>query len=218
MIIKIMQNLLAANSQKAANIRDLLRTKRIIMLNLISSPGSGKTTIIEKILPLLTNSLRMAIIEGDVETARDAERLAKFALPISLINTSGACHLESISIEKALNSFDLDNIDLIFVENVGNLVCPAEFDIGESAKIGVISVPEGDDKILKYPLLFREAKLLILNKTDAINYTDFNKEKFYDDIAKLNPALPVLEISCKTGEGLDNLKNKILDFCKNIQP
>jgi hydrogenase nickel incorporation protein HypB len=215
MIIKIMQNVLAANAEKAQSIRNLLKEKKVTMLNLISSPGSGKTTILEKILPSLKNLLNIAIIEGDVETTRDAERLAKFAIPVSLINTSGACHLESISIEKALESFDLDSLDLIFVENVGNLVCPAEFDIGETAKIGIISVPEGDDKLLKYPLLFREAQLLLLNKIDVLNYTNFSKEKFYGDLQELNPKLPVLETSCITGEGIEILKNKILNFCNN---
>lgn len=215
MIVKIMQNVLAADAAKAATIRTLLKEKNVVMLNLISSPGSGKTTILEKILPSLKNILNIAVIEGDVETARDAERLAKLDIPVSLINTSGACHLESTSIEKAIESFDLNRLDLIFVENVGNLVCPAEFDIGETAKIAMLSIPEGDDKLLKYPLLFREAQLLILNKIDALRYTDFNKERFYCDLRELNQELQVLETSCTTEEGLEALKKKILDFCSN---
>jgi len=203
MNVVILQNLLEANEKKAAEIRDLLRAKKIAMLNLISSPGSGKTSLLEKTLPLLTKQRRIAIIEGDVETDKDAQRLANYAVPISLINTKGSCHLESVSIEKALSAFDLDNLDLIFVENVGNLVCPAEFDIGETAKIALISVPEGDDKVMKYPLLFRESSLVILNKIDLLPYSDFNREHFYADLNKVNPTAKVLEISCKTQQGLD---------------
>lgn len=204
MTIKIMQNVLAANDQKAAELRALLQRKGIFMLNLISSPGSGKTTLLEKTLPLIQNKFKVAIIEGDVETDRDAERLAKFNVPVALINTSGACHLESVSIEKAFASLDLDNLDLIVVENVGNLVCPAEFDIGEDAKIALLSVPEGDDKVIKYPLLFREASLAILNKTDLLSYANFNKEAFYTDLRQINAALNVVEMSCKDNLGLEN--------------
>lgn len=203
MQITILQNLLAANAKKAAEIRELLHAKKIVMFNLISSPGSGKTTLLEKTLPLLMQRYRVAVIEGDVETDKDALRLAKYAVPISLINTKGACHLESVSIERALAAFDLDNLDLIFVENVGNLVCPAEFDIGEDAKIALVSVPEGDDKIMKYPLLFRESSLVILNKIDLLPYTDFNQQHFYADLTKINPIATTLELACKKDQGLE---------------
>jgi len=204
MTIKIMQNVLAANDQKAAELRALLQRKGIFMLNLISSPGSGKTTLLEKTLPLLQNKFKVAIIEGDVETDRDARRLAKFNVPVVLINTSGACHLESVSIEKAFASLDLDNLDLIIVENVGNLVCPAEFDIGEDAKVALLSVPEGDDKVIKYPLLFRESHLAILNKIDLLDHANFSKEAFYTDLRQINAALDVVEMSCKDNLGLEN--------------
>lgn len=202
MEIKILQNLLAANAAKANEIRQLLKAKKILMLNLISAPGSGKTSLLEKTLPLLNAKYRIAIIEGDVETDRDVARLEKYGAPIALINTSGACHLESVSIEKALRSFDLDALDLIFVENVGNLVCPAEFDIGEDCKVALVSVTEGEDKPIKYPLLFREAALSILNKIDLLEHNDFNKEIFYGDIAAINPHLKVLEISCRQNIGV----------------
>jgi hydrogenase nickel incorporation protein HypB len=205
MQIKILQNVLAANAQKAAEIRELLKKKNIFMLNLISSPGAGKTTLLEKILPMLKQQYRVAVIEGDVETDKDAARLEKYGVPIALINTSGACHLESVSIEKALQSFDLDNLDLIIVENVGNLVCPAEFDIGEHAKVAVLSTPEGDDKPMKYPLLFREASLIILNKIDLLEHVNFNLEGFRSDVRKINPNSPILEVSCKTDAGLDSI-------------
>lgn len=202
MQIKILQNVLAANEKKAGEIRELLKQKKIVMLNLISSPGSGKTTLLEKTLPILQKKYRVAVIEGDVETDKDAKRLDNYGVPIALINTSGACHLESVSIEKAFSALDLDNLDLIFVENVGNLVCPAEFDIGEDGKIALISTPEGDDKPIKYPLLFREASLAILNKIDLLEHVDFNLQNFYADVHKLNPQLKVIEISCRKEIGL----------------
>lgn len=197
-----MQNVLEANDNKAAELRDLLREKKIVMLNLISSPGSGKTSLLEKTVPLLKDKYKVAIIEGDVETDRDMQRLAQFEVPIALINTSGACHLESVSIEKAFTSLDLDNLDLIIVENVGNLVCPAEFDIGEDAKVALVSVPEGDDKVIKYPLLFREAELAILNKIDLLDYSGFNVESFYTDLRQVNANLEVIEMSCKQDVGV----------------
>jgi hydrogenase nickel incorporation protein HypB len=203
MQIKIMQNVLQANEKKAAEIRTLLQQKKIFMLNLISSPGSGKTTLLEKTLPLLKEKYKVAVIEGDVETDKDARRLEKYGVPIALINTNGACHLESVSIEKAFSALSMDNLDLIFVENVGNLVCPAEFDIGEDVKIAILSTPEGDDKPMKYPLLFREATLVILNKTDLLEYVDFSLPSFYADIKKLKSDLPVIEIACKTNAGID---------------
>lgn len=203
MKIKIMQEVLKANSNKAAELRQLLQEKNILMLNLISSPGSGKTTLLEKTIPLLKDRFRIAVIEGDVETDRDAERVRQYDIPVALITTSGACHLESVSIEKALSSLDLDNLDLIIVENVGNLVCPAEFDIGEDYKIAILSVPEGDDKVLKYPLLFREASLAILNKTDLLANSNFDRQHFYADIKQVNAEVKVIEMSCQNNEGVD---------------
>ena len=203
MQIKVMQNILQANEKKAAEIRTLLKQKKIFMVNLISSPGSGKTSLLEKTLPILKEKYRVAVIEGDVETDRDAVRLDKYGVPVALINTSGACHLESVSIEKAFSALDLDNLDIIFVENVGNLVCPAEFDIGENVKVAVLSTPEGDDKVMKYPLLFREASLVILNKIDLLEYINFNPTNFYNDLKNLNGNISVIETSCTSGLGID---------------
>lgn len=204
MQITIMQSLLEANDRKAAELRSLLTAKNIFVVNLISSPGSGKTTLLEKTLPLLaTKNIRAAVIEGDVATDRDAQRLASCNVPVALINTDGACHLEGVSIEKALQSFDLDALHIIFIENVGNLVCPAEFDIGEDVKVAMLSTPEGVDKVSKYPLLFREASLLLLNKVDLLEYLDFEKQSFYNDVALLNPRLEVLEMALTKGIGLD---------------
>jgi len=207
MLIKIMQNVLAENAKMAGEIRALLKQKKILMINLISSPGSGKTSLLEKTLAFLKTKYRVAVIEGDVETDKDAKRLEGFNVPIALINTSGACHLESVSIEKAFSVLDLDHLDIIFVENVGNLVCPAEFDIGEDMKVALVSTPEGDDKPSKYPLLFREASLAILNKIDLLEHVDFSLQNFTADLKELNPNLPTIKISCRTGEGLQGWFN-----------
>lgn len=202
-----MQNILQANEKKAAEIRELLAQKKVFMVNLISSPGSGKTTLLEKTLPILKEKYQVAVIEGDVETDRDARRLDNYGVPVALINTSGACHLESVSIEKAFSVLDLDKLDLIFVENVGNLVCPAEFDIGENIKVALLSTPEGDDKPAKYPLLFREASLVILNKIDLLEYVNFSLPNFYADLKNLHGNLEVIETSCKSGSGIDQWIN-----------
>ncbi len=207
MKITIKQNVLQANDAKAAELKKLLDSKNILMVNLISSPGSGKTTLLEHTISHFKDKYRMAVVEGDVETDRDAQRLTKLGIPVALINTCGACHLESVSIEKAFSVFDLDNLDLIFVENVGNLVCPAEFDIGEHAKIALLSTPEGDDKVLKYPLLFQEAELIILSKTDLGDATDFDKDIFYSDIKEIDSKAEVIEISCKKNSGLKSWFN-----------
>lgn len=206
-----MKNILNANQDKADEIKQQLKEKKVLMVNIIGSPGAGKTTLLEKTIASLKDTYSIAVIEGDVATDKDARRLQKYEIPIVLINTDGACHLESISIQDALAEFDLDKTDIVFVENVGNLVCPAEFDIGEYAKIAVISVTEGDDKPEKYPLLFREAKAMVLNKVDLIEYTDFNKPVFDESLRILNGGLAKFEMSCRKNEGLEGW----LDWLKN---
>ena len=196
MEITVLKNIMGANEEKADELRALLKSKKVLMVNIIGSPGAGKTTILENtIASLKKRNYGVAVIEGDVATDRDARRLQRFEIPITLINTDGACHLEALSIEASLEGFDLDKIDIVFIENVGNIVCPAEFDIGEHAKVAVVSVTEGDDKPLKYPLLFREAEAIILNKTDLEKYTNFNRQNFLDDIKNLNGAIPLFEMA-----------------------
>ncbi len=202
MEIKVLKNILGANQNKADEIRARLVDKGVLMVNLIGSPGSGKTTLLEKTLAHFADTYSCAVIEGDVATDRDARRLQKFGIPVILINTDGACHLESISIEQALGELDLDATDIVFVENVGNLVCPAEFDIGEFAKIAVCSVVEGDDKPEKYPLLFRESKGVLLNKVDLSDFTDFDGDAFTTAVNRLNGDTPIMEIAARSGQGL----------------
>lgn len=202
MEIKVMKNILDRNQNRADEVRSLLAEKGVVMINLISSPGAGKTTLLEKTLGELTQKYRIAVIEGDITTDRDARRLQKYDIPIVVINTEGGCHLDSHSISKALDSFNLDELDVIFVENVGNLICPSQFDLGETFKLAIASTTEGDDKPAKYPMLFREARAVLLNKTDLIPYTNFSLENFKKDLQMINAALPLLEISCTRGDGM----------------
>ena len=202
MEIKIMKNILDRNQNKAEEVRGLLKSKNVMMVNIISSPGAGKTTLLERTCEALGSKFRIGVIEGDITTDRDARRLKKFNIPIVVINTEGGCHLDSHSISKVLDSFSLDDLDVLFVENVGNLICPSQFDLGETFKLAIISTAEGDDKPAKYPMLFREAKAVLLNKIDLLPYTNFNKLSFLKDLRNINGQVPVFEISCTSGEGL----------------
>ena len=202
MEIKIMKNILDRNQNKADEVRNLLALKKVLMVNIISSPGAGKTTLLERTCEELCSKYRIAVIEGDITTDRDAQRLKKYNIPIVVINTEGGCHLDSHSISKVLDSFELDDLDILFVENVGNLICPSQFDLGEEFKIAVVSTTEGDDKPGKYPMLFREAKAVLLNKIDLIPYTNFNSDSFRSDLKMINAKIPLLEISCTRGDGL----------------
>ena len=209
MEIKIMKNILDRNQNKANEIRNLLALNKVLMVNIISSPGAGKTTLLERTCEELGAKLRIAVIEGDITTDRDAQRLKKYNIPIVVINTEGGCHLDSHSISRVLGEFDLENIDILFVENVGNLICPSQFDLGEEFKIAVVSTTEGDDKPGKYPMLFREAKAVLLNKVDLIPYTNFNFDSFRSDLGKINARIPLFEISCTRGDGLAEWYNWI---------
>lgn len=204
MEIRIMKNILDRNQNKAEEVRNLLNNKKVMMVNIISSPGAGKTTLLERTCEALIPKVRIGVIEGDVTTDRDAQRLKKHDIPIVAINTEGGCHLDSHSISKALEHFDLDALDLLFVENVGNLICPSQFDLGETFKLAVVSTTEGDDKPAKYPMLFSEARAVILNKTDLIPYTNFSIDSFLADMAAINPRITILKVSAVKGEGLQS--------------
>ena len=202
MEIKIMRNILDRNQNKADEVRNLLAEKKVKMVNIISSPGAGKTTLLERTCEALGGKIRIGIIEGDVTTDRDAQRLKKYDIPIVVINTEGGCHLDSHSISKVIGMFDLDTLDILFVENVGNLICPSVFDLGENFKLAVVSTAEGDDKPAKYPRLFSEAGAVVLNKTDLLPYTNFNVEAFIKDLSAINPRVPLFRISATKGDGL----------------
>jgi len=205
MEIKIMKNILDRNQNKASEVRSMLKEKQVVMINLIGSPGAGKTSLLERIIEKMVKDLRIGVIEGDITTDRDAQRLKKYGIPIVVINTEGGCHLDSHSISKVLNYFDLDNLDVLFVENVGNLICPSQFDLGETFKLAVLSTTEGDDKPAKYPMIFREARAVILNKIDLLPYTNFSMDSFRNDLLKINPVNKLFEVSCTSSAGLDEL-------------
>jgi len=204
MEIKVVKKILEANEVIASQNRRLFREKGIYVVNLMGSPGAGKTTLLERTLKHLKDKKRIGVIEGDIATSRDAERIANHAIHTVQINTGGACHLDGNMVRGGIGEFDLDQIDILIVENVGNLVCPAEFKIGENDKVMIISVPEGDDKPEKYPLMFQVSSVLLLNKIDLLPYLDFDMEHFRRDALKVNPRMEIMAISCKSGEGLDN--------------
>jgi hydrogenase nickel incorporation protein HypB len=203
--IKVYTDIMKAEGEWAAKTKELLAGHSVIMLNLIGSPGCGKTALLEALLPLLAPDTRCAVLEGDVETDRDAQRLGHLGIPVSQIITGGACHLNAQIIHKAASELPLADLDLVFVENVGNLVCPSEFDIGETAKLAVLSVTEGEDKPLKYPLLFREAGAALLTKLDLLPHLPFSLEKCLEFFHRVNGELPVFRISALRGEGLADL-------------
>jgi hydrogenase nickel incorporation protein HypB len=202
MNIKVLRNVLEANDQLAGRIRAQLSAKRITAINLISAPGAGKTSLLEQTIPALKSQFRIAVLEGDIATTRDAERIEKLGVPVVQLLTGGACHLEAPLVERGLGELDLDALDLVFIENVGNIACPAEFDLGETAKVGILSVTEGHDKPAKYPLLFHEISALVLNKIDLLPHTDFDFDVFLRDFRKLNADAPVFQISCRTRSGV----------------
>lgn len=202
MEIRIMKNILDRNTNKAEENRKLLGEKKLMMVNIISSPGAGKTTLLERTCEGLGEKFRIGVIEGDVTTDRDAQRLKKYDIPIVSINTEGGCHLDSHSISKAMEHFDLGSLDILFVENVGNLICPSQFDLGETFKIAVVSTTEGDDKPSKYPMIFSEARAVILNKMDLLPFTNFNIESYTSDLRSLNPRIKMFQTSASRGDGL----------------
>jgi len=198
--ISVRKSVFAADERYALKIRELLGDRGILMLNIIGSPGAGKTTLLENTIKKLP--FKVAVIEGDVATSRDAERIAKAGAPAIQINTQGGCHLEAHLVWKALQDMPLKDLDIIFVENVGNLVCPAEFDLGEDHKVAVCSVPEGPDKPLKYPHLFYRAGAVLLTKVDFLEHFNFDRELFWGDVKRLNPHALQVEVASPQGRGI----------------
>ena len=202
MEINVVHKVMKANEEFAQMVRERLKKENIPALNLISAPGSGKTSLIEEAIRVLSGILRIGVVEGDPDTTRDAERIASAGAPVVQINTVGGCHLDSNLVYRALDDLDLNALDLLLIENVGNLVCPVEFDLGETGRVAVVSVPEGHDKPAKYPKLFRTADMVVLNKIDLLPYVDFDEIQFHRDLERLNPDLSLLKVSCRTGEGV----------------
>ena len=201
-IITIERKVLEKNDQIADKNRQLFKERGIFVLNLVSSPGAGKTSILEKTFQELQGAIKIAVIEGDVQTDLDARRVARYGVSVVQIVTLGGCHLEANLVQDALKSLDLNGIELLFIENVGNLVCPAGYDLGEAMKVVVLSTTEGDDKPLKYPAMIRNSSVMLLNKIDLIPYVPCNLEDLKNNALKINPDLKIFEISCVTGEGI----------------
>ena len=202
--IAIEEDILAKNNRLASFNRALFKEKGIFVLNLVSSPGSGKTTLLERTLKELSGKYRCAVIEGDQQTDNDARRIAETGVPVRQINTGAGCHLDAHMVMHATESFDLDHLDLLFIENVGNLVCPAAFDLGEAHKVVVLSVTEGEDKPLKYPYMFHNSGLMLLNKIDLLPHLSFDLAKCRQYAAQVSHDLPIMEVSATTGQGLDS--------------
>jgi len=201
-VITIERKILEKNDEVAKQNRELFSRHRLFVINLVSSPGSGKTSLLERTLAHLQNQIRVAVIEGDVQTDLDARRVAAFGVPVVQIVTRGGCHLEAPLVRDALQSIDLSESQLLIIENVGNLVCPAGYDLGEAMKVVVASTTEGDDKPLKYPAMFRNASVLIINKIDLLPYVNCNLETLKHNARSVNPALTIMETSCTTNSGI----------------
>jgi len=202
-IITIERKVLEKNDQLAEKNRQLFRDKGVLTLNLVSSPGAGKTTLLERTIEHFRNRFRVAVIEGDVQTNLDAKRVAAYSVPVVQLVTNGLCHLEAKLIQDALQNLNLDGTHLLFIENVGNLICPSAYDLGEDHKVVVASVTEGDDKPLKYPRMFQIASVLIINKTDLLPHLDCNIDLLRSNALKVNPSLEVFEVSARNGERLN---------------
>jgi hydrogenase nickel incorporation protein HypB len=203
--ISIEQKVLSENDKLAQGIRKNLKEKKIVSLNLVSSPGSGKTSLLEKTIVTLGSQLNIALIAGDVQTENDANRLAKAGgKMVRAIVTGGACHLDAKMVTQALAEFELDRVDLLFIENVGNLVCPSSFDLGEDMKVVLISTTEGDDKPLKYPGMFRRSSAMVINKIDLLGLSDFELARVKENALKINGNLKIFEVSCRNGQGLSD--------------
>ena len=205
MEIKVLHQVMEWNEDVSAAVRETLRAHKVCLVNVMGSPGAGKTSLITEMIRRLRGSFSIGVIEGDITGQIDAEKIAALQIPAVQLNTDGACHIEAMSIQHILPQFDLDATDLLFVENIGNLVCHAEFDIGENFRLTVLSIPEGDDKVAKYPLMFTDTDCLALTKCDMLPYFDFDLNRVAADYRGVNPQGPLFRLSTRSGEGLDAL-------------
>ncbi|GLI53219.1 hydrogenase nickel incorporation protein HypB [Thermodesulfovibrio yellowstonii] len=210
MKVKLTTKILDANERIAEENKKMFKEAGVYVINLMSSPGAGKTSLLEKTISVIKDKVKVGVIEGDITGTNDAERIDRLGVPVVQINTEGACHLDANMIADAAKDLPLKDLDLLFIENVGNLVCPAEFKVGEDVKVMILSIAEGDDKPLKYPLMFQESSVLIINKIDLKDLLDVSVDKIKKDAQFLNPRIKIFEVSCKTGQGIDEWTNWLM--------
>lgn len=203
MKINVVESVLKANDAVARENRRRLEAHGVVALNLMSAPGSGKTTLLEQTIPVLQPDCRCAVLVGDLQTTRDAERLGRLGIQTTQINTGRGCHLEAAQVAAGLEGLDLAGVGFLFIENVGNMVCPTAFDLGEHRRVALLSVPEGDDKVAKYPTLFQQADVILLTKVDLLDVLDFDRARVASDLARINTRAPLIDFSSRTGQGLD---------------
>jgi len=213
-LIEVKEEILADNIKVAAEVRERLRNTKTMLLNLMSSPGSGKTSLILQMVENLKDSLRLGVIEADIDSTVDAETVAARGIPAIQLRTGGFCHLDATMVTQGIDALAVTELDLIIIENVGNLVCPAEFDTGAHKNVMILSVPEGDDKPLKYPLMFSICDLLLVNKIDYLSLSDFDMSALRKRVLTLNPNIVIMEVSCKTGSGIEGWINWLREKLK----
>jgi hydrogenase nickel incorporation protein HypB len=216
-LIEIKEDILSDNKNLADEIRDMLRGHNVFMLNLMASPGGGKTSLIVNTIRSMKDTCRIGVIEGDIDSVVDAEKVVQEGVPAVQLKTGGFCHLDATMIKMALDVMDLKNLDLVIIENIGNLVCPAEFDTGAHKNAMILSVPEGDDKPLKYPLIFSVCDILVVNKIDYLGIADFDVKAMKERVIALNPGITIIEASCKTGEGMEKWTRWLADEMNTYQ-
>lgn len=216
-LIEIKEDILSDNKNLADEIRDMLRGHNVFMLNLMASPGGGKTSLIVNTIRSMKDTCRIGVIEGDIDSVVDAEKVVQEGIPAVQLKTGGFCHLDATMIKMALDVMDLKNLDLVIIENIGNLVCPAEFDTGAHKNAMILSVPEGDDKPLKYPLIFSVCDILVVNKIDYLGIADFDVNAMKERVIALNPVITIIEASCKTGEGMEKWTRWLADEMNTYQ-
>lgn len=216
-IIELKETFTASNDKDAEALRTYLKEKSVMLFNLMSAPGSGKTTLLSRIITDLKGKASIAVMEADIASAVDAERIEALGAQAIQVHTDGMCHMDAGMTREGLLSMDLDGTDIVFLENVGNLICPAEYDTGAVKNVMILSIPEGDDKPLKYPLMFRESDALVITKTDALPYFDFDMEKAKERALKLNPSIRIFPVSAKKGSGMAALEDWLLEETRNWQ-
>ena len=217
MEIKVLQNILSANDAIARKNQSLLNKHGVLTINIMASPGAGKTSLILQTINMLKETARIAVIEGDIASTIDADKVTKQGVTAIQINTGGSCHLDANMTENALNNLSLDDIDLLLIENVGNLVCPAGFALGEHKRVMLSSLPEGDDKPYKYPTMFSEADVVLINKVDLSPLLEFDISSFAKAVSGLNPKVKIFQVSCKTGQGLEDWSSWLQDTIKEMK-